>query len=127
MEPAHATGYGDEESQEEQHDDRCDAFFARGAARALRTRTFLPAFRLIEVFHGSQRIVVLARCGRYPSSGSSFRMNRTDHPFGGWRLSARARTIWDREGSCMLELGIIAMSIVFFYVIDRYAIGCERL
>jgi hypothetical protein len=29
--------------------------------------------------------------------------------------------------SMLLEIGIVAMSVAFFWVLDRYAIGCEKL
>jgi hypothetical protein len=50
-------------------------------------------------------------------------MIRPDDPIGGWRcaeLLSYPHCMW-------LELGVVALSIVCFVLLDLYVVGCERV
>jgi hypothetical protein len=53
------------------------------------------------------------------SVASSVRM---DDPFGGWYGPTQGQIM-----SQMLEAALILLSVVCFFVLDRYIAGCERV
>ena len=50
-------------------------------------------------------------------------MIHSDHPIGGWHARKRSGML----KRVVLEIGVVALTIVCFVVLDLYVLGCEKV
>jgi hypothetical protein len=66
------------------------------------------------------------RSTRGEDGGGASRVIRSVHPNGGSRCDAWQPMLGSMN-SVLLELALIVLSVVCFWLLDRYVIGCERV